>query len=137
MHVGLVRKVVLFRRMKPPFGWRGCRYAKDDYIMLSRTEGTSLPPSCKHCRNLGLRRCLQEANRHVPVLHPKKWTFLKLAWGSTNIYCWLGDAHWYEVAWITNGLVAKAIIAARSSNQTGWSHLRAIGEVTAMKSATV
>jgi len=55
---------------------------------------------------------------------------------STKVCCWLGDAHWYEVAWITNGLVAKAIVAARRSNQTGRSHLRAVWEITAMKSAT-
>ncbi|MBP3788784.1 MAG: hypothetical protein J6I52_04100 [Prevotella sp.] len=65
--------------MKPSFGWRGCRYAKDGYIMLSRLEGMSLPSSCKHCRNLRLGRCLQEASRHVPVLHPKRWTFLRMA----------------------------------------------------------
>ena len=45
---------------------------------------------------------------------------------STKVCCWLGDAHWYEVTWITNGLVAKAIVAARRSNQTGRSHLWAI-----------
>ena len=55
---------------------------------------------------------------------------------STKVCCWLGDAHWYEEVWITNGLVAKAIVAARRSNQTGRSHLRAIGEITTMKSAT-
>jgi len=37
---------------------------------------------------------------------------------STNACYWLGDAHWYGVAWITNGLVAKAIAAARRSHQT-------------------
>ena len=37
---------------------------------------------------------------------------------STKVCCWLGDAHWYEVAWNANGLVAKAVVAARSSNQT-------------------
>ena len=47
--------------------------------MLSQMEGLSLPPSCKHCRNLGLGRCLQKADRHVPNLHLKGWTFLKQA----------------------------------------------------------
>ena len=37
---------------------------------------------------------------------------------STKVCYWLGYAHWYEVAWITNGLVAKAIAAARRSHQT-------------------
>ena len=68
----------LSRRMKPSFGWRGCRYAKDGHILLLRLEGMSLPPFCKHCRNLGLGRCLQEASRHVPDLHPKRWAFLRV-----------------------------------------------------------
>ena len=55
---------------------------------------------------------------------------------STNACYWLGDAHWYGVAWITNGLVAKAIAAARRSHQTSKLHVRAVWEVTAMKSAT-
>ena len=93
------------RIMKPSFGWRGCRYAKDGYIMLSRLEGMSLPSSCKHCRNQRLGRCLQEANRHIPVLHPKRCTFLRewlrkheslsLAWRCPLVrsglgYQWLG-----------------------------------------------
>ena len=91
--------------MKPSFEWRGCRYAKDGDILLSQLEGMSLPSSCKHCHNLGLRRCLQEASRHVPVLHPKRCTFLRewlrkhesllLAWRYPLVrsgldYQWLG-----------------------------------------------
>ncbi len=38
---------------------------------------------------------------------------------STKVCCWLGDAHWYEVAWNANGLVAKAVVAARSKRTAG------------------
>jgi len=37
---------------------------------------------------------------------------------STKVCRWLGDAPWYEVAWVTNGLVAKASVAVRRSHQT-------------------
>ena len=40
----------------------------------------SLPPFCKHCRNLGLGRCLQVADRPVPNLHLNRWTFLRVIW---------------------------------------------------------
>lgn len=86
--------------MKPSFGWRGFRYAKDGYTMLSRMEETNLPSFCKHCRNLGLGRCLQKTNRHIPNLHPNRWTFLKLDWNIPMACCWFGDAHWYDVACI-------------------------------------
>ena len=36
---GKVRKVINSRRMRPSFGWRKFRYAKDGHIRLSRMKG--------------------------------------------------------------------------------------------------
>lgn len=57
--------------------------------------------------------------RHVPVLHPKEVDFPESDLESTKVCCWLGDVHWYEVAWNANGLVAKAVVAARSKRTAG------------------
>ena len=126
----------LSRRMKPSFGWRGCRYAKDGYILLSRTEGMSLPSSCKHRPNPRLRWCLQKAIRHVPDLHPKRWTFLRQTWKAQILAVdlerhistkWLG----LPMAWLRKRLLPPEEVTRQAGHIFGLS-----GEITAMKSAT-
>ena len=126
----------LLRMMKPSFGWRSYRYAKYGYILLSQMEGMSLPSSCKHRPNPRLRWCLQKAIRHVSVLHPKRWTFLRVIWKARKFVVglempigtkWLG----MPMVWLRKRLLPPEAVTRQCR-----SHLRAVGEVTAMQSAT-